>query len=274
MWGNNAVGMKYVCADGRRNDVAIVERRALLARVYSSLPEYASPVFWPTLENEKIPLEILVRILRCRIPGSDSRGRNRLIEIIISRTRLSNEYWAQGVLENKALLVDERYALLCDLCADLYERVIRALTDPGRAFWEENFLHALRFERRHVCHTFMRREGLWLDPGSRRGSRVPRMLMARLDQPVSREEDELLLLDIEDERAQKNMQAVEESDLLRLVLALPERLKLVLLLVFWEDRTEKNTAQILGVTDRTVRNRLRRALRLLQNRLQSEAMCS
>ncbi len=48
-----------------------------------------------------------------------------------------------------------------DLYADLCERVIRALHDSRRQFWEENFQHCLCFERKHAYHAFMTREGRW-----------------------------------------------------------------------------------------------------------------
>ena len=71
-------------------------------------------------------------------------------------------------------------------------------------------------------------------------------------------------LAVNDEQAQRALLAVEYADLPRLVLHLPEKLRTVVWLVFWEGRTEKDAARILGVTDRTVRNRLQEALKLLR----------
>jgi DNA-directed RNA polymerase specialized sigma24 family protein len=51
---------------------------------------------------------------------------------------------------------------------------------------------------------------------------------------------------------------------------LPDTLKPVVLLIFWEGRTEKETARVLKITDRTVRNRLQHALKILRNMLASE----
>ncbi|TMD92363.1 MAG: sigma-70 family RNA polymerase sigma factor, partial [Chloroflexi bacterium] len=51
---------------------------------------------------------------------------------------------------------------------------------------------------------------------------------------------------------------------------LPDKLKSVVLLVFWEGKTEKDTARILGISDRTVRNRLRDAFEVLRNALEPE----
>ncbi|HCF86725.1 MAG TPA: hypothetical protein DEV72_16185, partial [Ktedonobacter sp.] len=73
-----------------------------------------------------------------------------------------------------------------------------------------------------------------------------------------------------DENAQKALLAVEHSDLPYFILDLPDKLKSVVLLVFWEGRTEKDTASVLGITDRTVRNRLQDAYEILRNKLEPE----
>jgi len=95
-------------------------------------------------------------------------------------------------------------------------------------------------------------------------------LVGSLDQVVQQPDSELCEIAIEDEDAQKALLAVERSDLPLLILSLPDKLKSVVLLIFWEGRTEKDTARILGITDRTVRNRLRDAFEILRNELEPE----
>ena len=77
-------------------------------------------------------------------------------------------------------------------------------------------------------------------------------------------------MEIVDEQAQQAFFSVEQRDLPLLILVLPEKLKSVIWLLFWEGRTEKNVAHILGVSDRTVRNRLQKALIMLRTGLESE----
>ncbi len=126
-----------------------------------------------------------------------------------------------------------------DLFADLCERLMRSLMDMKRLFWEENFQHCLRFERQHVYQAFMTREGWWhhqlADGAVTR--RVPRERSESLDQPVRHADGEF---------------------------------KSVIWLIYWEGRTEKDAARILGVSDRTVRNRLQGALKSLRVNLESE----
>jgi RNA polymerase sigma factor (sigma-70 family) len=253
--------------DTYEHDEAVIRRRIALADRYAALPHPASPAFWLCIESVDTPLELLVRCLRDITVCKDENIRRRVLHIIVQRTQTINEYWARAVLKHMVLSSDERLALMCDLCADLYEHMLRALLDPGRLFWEENFLHCLCFERKHVYRSFMMREGRWFDEHVIKSERVPRALVLRLDQPVIQSNGEPCLLDLEDEHAQSMLQAIDVSDLLRLVLHLPERLKTVVLLLYWEGRSEKDVAHILHISDRTVRNRMKEALKILRGLL-------
>jgi len=257
-------------------DRGLIRRRIELANVYQTLPEYGSMEFWKIIEEPDIkaalPLEILVRCFRLAITKGDDVGRNRIVELIIRRTQVSNEYWAYHVLNSIHLGPDERNILVHDLYADLCERVIHALMDMKRLFWEENFQHCLQFERKHAYQAFMTREGRWYH---QQGDgtvtrRIPRVLIDSLDQPVMHSDGELRGLEIEDERAQQALLSVEQGDLPLLILQLPEKLRSVIWLIFWEGRTEKDAAQILGISDRTIRNRLREALKSLRDLFDSQ----
>jgi RNA polymerase sigma factor (sigma-70 family) len=248
----------------------VARHRTYLADIYDSLPGYGSKAFWRIVEEpdlrSTLPLEVLVKCVRAAIAYGDNEGRNRIVTVIIRRTQASNEYWTQNVLNALPLSAEERSVLFNDLYADLCEHLIRALIDPTHLFWEEHFQHCLRFERKHAYHTFMVREGRWHYHPDKRPERVPRTLIASLDQAVVNAEGEMVELSVSDEQAQQALLAVEHADLPLFVLHLPEKLKTVVWLMFWEGRTEKDTARILGITDRTVRNRLHEALKLLREK--------
>ncbi|GAC1378682.1 MAG: hypothetical protein NVS4B7_09850 [Ktedonobacteraceae bacterium] len=253
---------------------ALVRRRAALAALYNSLPPYGGSAFWLRIEDPDVdaalPLEVLVQCARLALVRKDDEGKKRIIEVIFRRTAGTNEWWANNVLKQSSLSLDEQKVLRSDLYADLCEYVIRAILDAKRSFWEENFQHCLLFERKHVYLSFMKREGRWRNQDDTRTSRVPHSLLESLDQSLQRSDGTAYELQIEDELAQKALQTVERTDLLHLIVHLPDRLKAVVLLIFWEDRTEKDTARVLGVTDRTVRNRLRAALKILHEKLAPE----
>src|SRR5579863_2017465 len=116
--------------------VTIVEHHATLEQYYASLPEYASFAFWSTIEAADTPLEILVRCFRVAHLYEDYPGRDRLFTIIVKRIQGINEYWAKTVLRTLYISEDERTEMVGDLCADVYESLLRALLDDNRHFWE------------------------------------------------------------------------------------------------------------------------------------------
>jgi RNA polymerase sigma factor (sigma-70 family) len=252
-------------------DQALVERRTALAAVYNALPPYGSAAFWSAIEDPMLPLEILVKLLRTASASGDEQVRRHIMEWIVLRTQAMNLLWAQRVLQMQSLQVNERSVLARDLCADLHECMVRALADPERLFWEENFLHCLYFERKHVYRSFLMREGLWYNPAVSRSMRIPRALVASLDCLLHPPDHDHQPLEIEDEDIQTMFLSVERSDLLQTVLCLPDKLKAVILLIFWEGRSEKETAQVLSISDRTVRKRLQSALAVLRTQLASES---
>lgn len=252
--------------------IALTERQSMLIDTYSLLPEYGSMAFWKVIEGTDIPLETLVRCFRLASLYEDHTGRDRLFTVIVLRTQTINAAWAKAVLKTLPIVEDVRIALASDLCADLYECVLRALLDQKKRFWEEHFLHCLRFERQHVYKACMMREGYWQEPQVKRSMRVPRSLLTRIDVPIQTSEEMPYTLDIEDKQAQSALLAMEQTDMLLLIQGLPTKLKIVLLLLFWEGRPEKEVAQVLGVTDRTVRNRKREALALLRQAIENEGV--
>lgn len=261
--------------DGEDRDKELIKRRVALVAVYDALPIYGSITFWEAIEaieKDILPLEILVRCVRDAVKRGDESGRKRIFEMIFRRVHATNEYWANSVLKSANLQAEEQNTLAFDLYADLCECIMRALVDTTRLFWEEHFQHCLSFERRHVFRTFMIREGRWYSQpeATHKTSRIPRMLVGSLDQALQQPEGTLYESTIADENAQKALLAVEHSDLPHLILNLPDKLKSVVLLVYWEGRTEKDTARVLGITDRTVRNRLRDAYEILRNQLEPE----
>lgn len=255
-----------------RDDAEVVRRRQTLAYQYSTLPAYGSLAYWRVVEENNtpfaLPLEVLVRCLRAAITCGDVEGRNRIMTLIIHRTQKDNEYWAVNALNTLHIQANERQEVVRDLFADLYEHVMRRLIDVSKIFWEENFYHCLRFERMHVFQAFLMREGWWKK--QQPSERIPRNLVESLDAALRISGESRHTIALEDEMAQKALLAVELSDVPLLLLRLPEYLQTVLILHYWEGKTEKDIATWLAITDRTVRNRLQHALRLLRDELAQE----
>ncbi|HEV2660718.1 MAG TPA: hypothetical protein VGU68_08935, partial [Ktedonobacteraceae bacterium] len=141
------------------SDTLVQAERRSTVRYNGALPPCTLLIFQQLNEQTEVSLEALVRMFRAALAYGDEQGRDAVFSALLSRMQTGNEYWAATALSSVCLA--ERQALVCDLCADLHESIFRALLDPKRSFWEENFLYALQFERRHVYQAFMMREGCW-----------------------------------------------------------------------------------------------------------------
>lgn len=255
-------------------EAMFVQHRVHLARLFSSLPSYGSSAYWRVLEEPDmhlaLPLEVLVKCIRASVAYRDKVGQKRIFEILFRRIATSNARWVHNVLRTSYLSLNEQMLLAHDLYADICECVIRAVIDPTRLFWEENFSHCLSYERKRVYQKFMQREERWRNHHNQSGKHSSHSSPENIDQlePYRRRKAHIWM--VEDEVARQALLAVEQNDIPGLVIGLPDKLKAVVLLIFWEDRTEKDTAQILGITDRTVRNRLKQALLLLHQQLEIE----
>ena len=246
-------------------DVGVEQRRDMLVSLFQALPRYASREFWQAVATPEMPLEVLVRCVRYADACADLPGRDRLLEIIIKRTQAANEIWARRVARSAMSYgMHDIQAIAADIYADLCERVVRALLDTRRLFWEENFVHCLYYERKHVYAAWSVREGLQQAPCVSKGVRVPRMLVSSLEVLADRVAMKSEVIDVEDTRAQRHLADCETSDLLRYVCRLPLECKAAVLLYFWEGYAVREVAQLLSVTERTVRNRLRKACELLR----------
>ncbi len=277
--GGDVETMEQATSHVMRDDAyeqELINRRALIAGQFLTLPLYGSTEFWQRIEEplsgQALPLEVLVKCARIAISLEDSAGKKRILEIIFRRTQAANEYWSKQILLRLHLTSEEHYMCVHDLYADLCERIIRAVYDEKRQFWEENFQHCLSFERKHAYQAFMMREGRWYqdNTGETASRRIHRSRLESLDHPAWHVHGEVREKDIVDEQAQLALLAIERQDVPRMVIDLPEKLKSVVWLLFWEGRTEKNVASILGISDRTVRNRLQKALSILRSTIESE----
>lgn len=240
-------------------DVVLEKRHQLFKQASERLNQATQEAYERLIFAPDIPLEVLVGSLRSALREQEGQRVTSLLASILQRLQRTNASWARTVLHRLDLPSGEHLAWSADLCAELNEYIIRALRDPARCFWEENFFHSLYFGRKHVYHSFLRREGLGVEARAGRGTRIPRRLLARLDhlrlQVFADGVEELV-----DVRAQQMLASVEQSDLAWLVLHLPEKLKAVILLCFWEGKATHEVATILSISDRTVRNRLQAAL--------------
>jgi DNA-directed RNA polymerase specialized sigma24 family protein len=252
-------------------DPGFEKRRAVIEHTYHALPSYGSRAFWQVIESHlHMPIEVLVKVLREAVGREDLPTQHHLFEVIIARIQAANEQWIERALYDVPLLSSERRAMLADLYADLCETLLRALRDPQQRYWEENFLHRLRFARKHVYESFLRREAHWLKQTAGHGKRVPHTLVQRLECIDWDAEDEHTKWKVFDEGSQQALDAVELAYISEHVLRLPPHLRAVVWLVYWEDCAIKTVGERLDLSPRMVRYRLEAALALLREALEEE----
>lgn len=253
-------------ASRKKYSIDIEQRRLHIIKTFNELPLYDSAEFWRVVERSELPREVLVKSLRFARRQQDHTGSRRIAEVIMRHTLAKNELWANNAAQKcYGLGWDEQRNMSLDLCSDLNEAILRAIFDPLRHFWEENFIHCVRYERMHVYHSFMLREGRLSTAHIERGRRIPRRLLLSLDHIAPCADYMYSPFDIEDEQAYLMLRSIDSSVVIEIVSRLPERLRAVVLLIYWADKTEKDAAQVLGISDRTVRNRLHDAMHALSS---------
>lgn len=255
--------------------IDIEHRHLYIVKTFNELPAYGSPEFWCVVEQSELPREVLVKSLRFARCQQDEAGSQRISAVIMARTLAKNEMWANSVAQKcYELGWDEQRNMSFDLCSDLNEAILKAIFDPQRRFWEENFVHCVRYERMHVYRSFMLREGRLSTAQIEKGRRIPRRLILSLDHVAPCTDYMHNPFEIEDEQAYLMLRSIDSSVVMDVVRRLPERLRTVVLLIYWADKTEKDTAQALGISDRTVRNRLHDAIHKLSAFLVHEPDCA
>ncbi len=236
----------------------------------NKIPSYNSTAFWTLAHDVQTPLELLVKMLRLDAISSDKRKRDDLFEIINGRIKRDNERWAYWKLQSVDVSYSELQSLQSDLCADLDFAIYRSLIDKEKHYWEEKFSVSLYFERKRIFSWFMQYERFWKPACVEQSVRIPRSQTISIDQVMQNLYRQDFPFDIEDDQAQKMMYSLELSYVWQCVLTIPHRLRVVVCLIYWNGKSNKEIAQLLHISDRTVRNRLHAAYKLLREALEDD----
>jgi DNA-directed RNA polymerase specialized sigma24 family protein len=233
--------------------------RARLAAELEALPPWGSPLLAARLRvtapPQMVSLGALTHFLRGAVRLRDMRTARTLFEVLL-RTAGLNVRWAAGVVARTPGLVGEagaaiREELAQELALTLWQQIGCAAAET----WELFFFRALAYAQQHTATAYMEQRGYWRPEGVRRPRRALPHLLAQLGVGAGGATGAARL--VADPR--DTFTAAELADLRALVLALPIRERTAVVLCYWQEAPEREIADALAVSTRTVRAYLRRA---------------
>jgi RNA polymerase sigma factor (sigma-70 family) len=234
---------------------AYADRRAGLEARFAALPPAATPAYWHAIErtdeSDALPLEVLARCFRERAARGTTGDTDRIFEVMLRRigpvvrraaARCVSPYLSSGLAE--------------EIEQESYVKLWQELGDPEKRFVLEHFPATLRRICQHASHDVMQKAGEWQRPDVAQPTRVPRGQMTSMDADPVGEGTVRLGESLPDAQAQAEFDRVELSDLLDIVRGLPPASRTLILDIYSRGLTQEEAAADLGITTRTVRNRL------------------
>lgn len=238
--------------------------RARLAYELGSLPAHDAATVAGLLRRDALSLShgAIVSLMRRAMREHDLQTSHELFVYLVARLQRHTVGWAWRTANDVArggAREAIREDVLQELTLALWEQVCRR---SGEA-WELFFSRSLHYLQQHVAADYLRREGL--RPDSR--SATPRRGSAALLSEIGRQGREDDSVEAGNFVEPSNpFAAAELADLRAHVAALPTRERLAVVMRYWHHASEGDIAAALGHTPRNVRNVLRRAYVLLNER--------
>jgi hypothetical protein len=242
----------------------LLERaRQRLAEELREWPPLESPLLWVRLSaRTALPPSpgVLVHFIRGARSLEKYHLARELFVRLLEEIELSCARWAaQCVARTPSVPHGERELLREDLRQELALHLwdqVGLRTKPG---WELFFQRSLAFAEQHTATSLMQQRGYWRAVGVARPQRASMRLLRHIDVEALADRQPV-------EDGAPHFSGAELSDLRTLVEQLPERLRLAIVLRYWQDASEADISRALGgVTPRTVRNYLRQAYTLLRD---------
>ena len=254
---------------GETQDDAYAARRAELEAQFQGLPPAGSGEYWRRIEatetDQQLTLEALARCCRERIMAGKMSDAHRIFAVIAGRTRSYISRRAASFARQAGAGAGAQDP--ADLEQVCYMKLWEELAREGPTFLLEHFDYKLGLICQHVAHSEMEKSGVWKRPGVGTPTRIPRSAMQSIH--ADPEDGGLpLAAQLVSTEAQNDLTLADYSDLLAEVEQLPREERAIIHALFYEDRTQEDIAEELGVTARTIRNRLKTILQKLRLRYQ------
>lgn len=249
----------------------VEQARQRLASELARLPSWDAPLLlWqlrgPTARSE-ITLGAHAHFVRAAYRAGDTRRSRELFVLLLERTAGLNRRWAERVTPRT--MVPAARAELCEeLLQELTLELWAQMACGNSEMWPLFFQRSLDFTQRHVATAYMQHQGLWAPPNVKAPSQIQAKLLVSLQTALVTDDggdDPPLTVAATLATGDDPYTAAELSDLRTLVARLPLRERIVVAMRFWQNASEKEMAQALNVSVRSVRNYIRDAY----NRLRS-----
>ena len=255
--------------DNKQDDPYAARRATLVAR-FQALPQAGSDDYWRSIEppdaGQELPPEVLARCFRERDAAGAFQDTERIFIAIMRQIEAGIGRWAWSVARQaKSGMVSDRREELEQEC---YAKLWEELKDDSPTFLLENFDHALDYLCGHVAHSVMQKAGEWKRRGVEKPRRVPQDEMESIHAEPDGEDEAPLSDRLASTSAQNELDLAEYCDLLGEVETLPPDERAIIEGLFYDGRTQEEVAALLGVTARTIRNRLKKILHDLLQRYQ------
>jgi hypothetical protein len=241
------------------------QARHRLAEELEQWPPLESPLLWARLSTHQPQTPTpgaQVYFIRGAKRQEKQRLARELFVRLLEEIELSCARWAAHcVARTPSVPAGEREFLREDLRQELALYLwdqIGLRTRPG---WELFFQQSLIFAEQHTATSVMQQRGYWRAVGVARPQRASMQLLRHIGAEALTERQPVWLA----EDAVRHFSGADLSDLRLLVDQLPSRLRLAIVLRYWQDASEVEISRALGgVTTRTVRNYLRQGYTLLR----------
>lgn len=247
------------------HDDPFAARRAQMDEEFHELPRAGSADYWRRIEQptvgQELPLEVLARCLRERLATGPVADAHRIFEALMRQIAVGVGKWAWSIARQaKSGMAPQ---LRDELEQECYMKLWEELQGNAPTFLLENFDHKLDRICQHVAHSVMEKAGEWKRRGVENPTRIPSGEIESIQAEPEGEGELPLAARLVSASAQRDLDLAEYSDLLGQAEQLPPDERAIIEGLFHDGRTQEEVAAELGVTSRTIRNRLKKILRTL-----------
>lgn len=259
--------------------------QARLAGELQALPQWDTPQLWArvysTAPQQAVSFGALVHLIRKAARRDEGRVARDLFVLLLERTEGLNRRWAEQMVRGTSELhgaagLTVREDLRQELTLRLWESVALAYGES----WELFFQRSLAYAQRHTATAYMEQRGYWNRRAKGRLTILAANVAARAPLPLGATQAAVVADEVQDqyrsgasatEPGDARLRALDSAsvgsefaaadltDLRELVTRLPREQRIAVVLRHWQQASEVEIAETLGVTTRTVRNYLRRA---------------